>query len=300
MTVVARTGTQVRPGWRRPRGSARRVFRRYAAPTGLNVIALAVVALMIFPVYWMVITAFKPRGEIMAPNPSFLPLHPTVAGFVDAVHQPYFLDYWVNTVVVSVGTVVISLAIGLLAAIALARFNFVGRKLYLVVLLAIEAVPQASLIIPLYFTLKRLHQLNQLSGLTATYVIFTLPFAVWMLRGFVQSSPKDLEEAAMVDGCSRMGAFRRVLLPLIAPGMVATAVFSFIGAWNQYVFPFVFMQDNNRYPLTVWLQSFSTDIGTDYSGLMAASVLYTLPVVIMFVLVQRKIITGLASGALKG
>ena len=299
MTVVARPWPAPPPA-RVGTGATRHPLRRSLSRTGRNGVAVGFVTLMIFPVYWMVITAFKPRGEVMAPDPSFLPLHPTLAGFADAVHKQYFWDYWVNTVTVSVATVVISLAIGLLAAVALSRFDFVGRKLYLVVLLAIEAVPQASLIIPLYFTLKRFHQLDQLSGLTATYVIFTLPFAVWMLRGFVQSSPKDLEEAAMVDGCSRMGAFRRVLLPLIAPGMVATAVFSFIGAWNQYVFPFVFMQENNRYPLTVWLQSFSTDIGTDYSGLMAASVLYTLPVVVMFVVVQRKLVAGLASGALKG
>lgn len=274
--------------------------RRLMSAVAINAIAIGFFALTLFPVYWMVLTAFKPTSDIISVTPDFSPLHSTLAGFSDAVHRQYFWDYVSNTVIVSVATVIVSLVIGLLAALAVSRFNFRGRKLYLVVLLAIQAVPQTALVIPLFFTLQKLHQLDQLSGLTATYVIFDLPFTIWMLRGFVQGVPEDIEDAAMVDGCSRLGAFRKVLLPLIAPGMVATAIFAFIQAWNQYLYAYVFMQRNTRYTLTVWLQAFSTNRGTDYSGLMAASVLYTLPVVVLFVLVQRKVVSGLASGAVKG
>ncbi|MDA8298298.1 MAG: carbohydrate ABC transporter permease [Actinomycetota bacterium] len=275
--------------------------RQLLSSAVLNTIGIVFFVLTLFPVYWMVLTAFKPQGDVLSSTPDFSPLHLTLGGFADAIHQsPFFWDYVANTAIVSVATVAISLAVGLLAALALARFNFRGRKLYLVVLLAIQAVPQTALVIPLFFTLQRLHQLNQLSGLTATYVVFDLPFAIWMLRGFVQSVPRDIEEAAMVDGCGRMAAFRRVLLPLIAPGMVATSIFAFIQAWNQYLFAYVFMQQNDKYTLTVWLQTFSTNRGTDYSGLMAGSVLYTLPVVVLFILVQRKVVSGLASGAVKG
>lgn len=274
--------------------------RRWRATAAWNAVAAVVFVLMIFPVYWMVLTAFKPKSDILSSTPDFSPAHATLSGFADAVHKPFFWDYVANTAIVSVATVVISLVVGVLAALALARFRFRGRKLYLVVLLAIQAVPQTALVIPLFFTLQTLHQLNQLSGLTATYVIFDLPFAIWMLRGFVQGIPAEIEDAAMVDGCGRLAAFRRVVLPLIAPGMVATAIFAFIQAWNQYLFAYVFMQQNNKYTLTVWLQAFATNRGTDYSGLMAGSVLYTLPVVILFVIVQRKVVSGLAAGAVKG
>jgi N,N'-diacetylchitobiose transport system permease protein len=292
----AQVHTEARTAVAHPRHSRRRFLNSAA----FNTIAIVFFVITLFPVYWMVLTAFKPTGDIITSTPDFSPLHSTLAGFRDAIHKPFFWDDVGNTVIVSVATVIVSLAIGLLAALAVARFNFRGRKVYLITLLAIEAVPQTALVIPLFFTLQRLHQLNQLSGLTATYVIFDLPFTIWMLRGFVQAVPKDIEDAAMVDGCSRMGAFRQVLLPLIAPGMVATAIFAFIQAWNQYLYAYVFMQQNTRYTLTVWLQAFSTNRGTDYSGLMAASVLYTLPVVVLFVLVQRKVVAGLAAGAVKG
>ncbi|HTX01301.1 MAG TPA: carbohydrate ABC transporter permease [Acidimicrobiales bacterium] len=274
--------------------------RRAAGLLGLRAGAVIFSLVVLFPVYWMVLTAFKPQSQILTPTPDFSPLGSTLAGFSDAIHKPFFWDYVANTVIVSVATVAISLAVGLLAALALARFNFRGRKLYLVVLLAIQAVPQTALVIPLFFTLQRFHQLNELSGLTATYVVFDLPFAIWLLRGFVLGVPRDIDDAARVDGCTRLGAFRRVLLPLIAPGMVATSIFAFIQAWNQYLYAYVFMQQNDRYTLTVWLQAFSTNRGTDYSGLMAGSVLYTLPVVLLFVLVQRKVVSGLAAGAVKG
>lgn len=278
----------------------KRTARQRASSLAFNTIAVTFFALTLFPVYWMVLTAFKPRSEILTPTPNFSLKGLTLSGFKDAIDHPFFWNYVANSAVVSVATVAISIVVGVLAALALSRFNFRGRKLYLIVLLAIEAVPQTALVIPLFFTLQRLHQLNELSGLTATYVVFDLPFAIWMLRGFVQSVPADIEDAAMVDGCSRVGAFRRVVLPLIAPGLVATSIFAFIQAWNQYLYAYVFMQQNNRYTLTVWLQAFSTNRGTDYSGLMAGSVLYTLPVVVLFVIVQRKVVAGLASGAVKG
>lgn len=296
----------LRSGARRPApagdlAARRRARRRRAwSATALNLVAAVVFVVVIFPVYWMVLTAFRPKSDILSTTPDFSPLHLTLSGFADAIHKPFFWDYVANTAIVSVATVVISLLVGVLAALALARFHFRGRKAYLVVLLAIQAVPQTALVIPLFFTLQTLHQLNELAGLTATYVIFDLPFAIWMLRGFVQGVPADIEDAAMVDGCGRLAAFRRVVLPLIAPGMVATSIFAFIQAWNQYLFAYVFMQQNNKYTLTVWLQAFSTNRGTDYSGLMAGSVLYTLPVVILFIIVQRRVVSGLAAGAVKG
>ena len=201
---------------------------------------------------------------------------------------------------VSGATVLLSLVVAFLAASAVARFRFRGRTLFLVSVIAVQMVPITALVIPMFIALRQVNMLNRLPGLIATYVALVLPFTVWTLRGFIQGIPVELEEAAMVDGYSRPQAFRRVLLPLIMPGLVATAIFAFIEAWNEFLLPLVLMQDQTRYTLTVWLVSFSTNRGTDFGGLMAASTLFTLPVVVFFLIVQRRVVSGLTAGAVKG
>src|SRR5205807_9858324 len=161
-------------------------------------------------------------------------------------------------------------------------------------------LPGVGLIIPLYVVLARYHQVNALSGVIITYLTFALPFSVWTLRGFILGIPKDLEEAAVVDGSSRLGAFVRILLPLVAPGLVATSVFAFITSWNEYIFANVLLQDQSKQTLTVWLSYFSGSARhTDWGALMAASTVTAIPVMIFFVLVQRRIRFGLTAGAVK-
>ena len=161
-------------------------------------------------------------------------------------------------------------------------------------------LPQASLIIPLYVVLAKYHQVNVLSGVIITYMTFVLPFSIWMLSGFIRSIPRELEEAALVDGNSRPGAFIKILLPLIAPGLVATSVFAFITCWNEYIFARVLLNDQSRQTATVWLSYFlGTSKHTDYGALMAGATLIAIPVIIFFVLVQRKIAFGLIAGAVK-
>jgi N,N'-diacetylchitobiose transport system permease protein len=162
-------------------------------------------------------------------------------------------------------------------------------------------LPQAGLIIPLYVVLARYHQVNVLSGLIVTYMTFALPFCVWTLRGFIVNIPRDLEEAAMVDGNTRLGAFVKILLPLAAPGLVATSVFAFITSWNEYIFARVLMSDQGKQTLTVWLSAFlGTGRNTDWGALMAGSTLTAIPVVVFFLLVQRRIVFGLTAGAVRG
>jgi N,N'-diacetylchitobiose transport system permease protein len=278
----------------------RRPPRRWLGSVAANLAALAFLAFMLFPVYWMAITSFKRDQDIVTLSPRFLPWPATVAHFVDAVQKPHFWTYAFNSVVVSSATVVISLLVAFGAGTAVSRFRFRGRKLFLVVVIVVQMVPLTAMIIPLFLVLRDVDMLNRLPGLVATYVVFVLPFTIWTLRSFIDGVPIELEEAAMVDGCSRVQAFRKVLLPLIAPGLVATAIFAFIQAWNQFLFPLVLMQHQDKYPLTVWLVSFSTNRGTDFGGLMAASTLFTLPVVVLFLLVQRRIVSGLTAGAVKG
>jgi len=177
---------------------------------------------MVFPVFWMLSTAFKPDDEINGDTPTWFSLSPTLQHFRDAMNRPYFWDTVQNSLVVVCVTVVASIVLAFLAAVALAKYRFTGRKVFLVLMIGILMLPAAGLVIPLYVVLARYHLTNTLTGVILTYMTFVLPFAVWTLRGFVLGIPKDLEEAAMVDGSSRIGAFVRILLPLVAPGLVAT------------------------------------------------------------------------------
>jgi N,N'-diacetylchitobiose transport system permease protein len=279
----------------------RRSRRRWFGRAAWNVVGLAVTVVMIFPVYWMVSTAFKPEDEVNGLSPTWFPIHPTLDHFRDAMARPFFWDDVRNSLIVVSVTVALSLVLAFLAAVALAKFRFTGRRLFIILVIGIQMLPQAGLIIPLYIVLAKYGQVNALSGLIVTYMTFVLPFAVWTLRGFLIGIPRDLEEAAMVDGSSRLGAFVRILLPLIAPGLVATSVFAFITVWNEFIFAYVLLNDQSKQTATVWLSYFyGTSRHIDWGGLMAGSTLIALPVVIFFLLVQRKIAFGLTAGAVKG
>ena len=274
--------------------------RRQRSRLLANVAGLAIVALMLFPVYWMVATAFKPARDIQRIDPKWLPSPATLANFDDAIHRPYFWSNVRNSVIIVCIVVVVSLVIGFLAALAIARFRFYGRRAVIVVIIGVQMIPIATMIIPMYLLLARAGQIDRLSGVIITYLTFVLPFTVWTLRGFVMGIPRELEEAAMVDGCTRMGAFMRILLPLIAPGLVATSIFAFVQAWNEFIYAYVLLTSRDNQTLQVWLASFTTLRGTDWGPLMAAATLTSLPVVIFFAIVQRRVAFGLTAGAVRG
>jgi N,N'-diacetylchitobiose transport system permease protein len=274
--------------------------RRRARQTGWNLLGLLVFAVMIFPIYWMVSTAFKPGPDILSYTPNWFPAHPTLSNFRDAMGRAYFWQDVKNSLVIVGVVVVLSLALAFLAALALAKFNFYGRKAFIVLIIGVQMVPLNALIIPLYILLSRAHQVNKLSGVILMYLVFVLPFTVWTLRGFMLGVPKELEEAAMVDGTTRFGAFVRILLPLVAPGLVATSIFAFIQAWNEFLIAYVFLHSPDKQTLTVWLANFTTLRGTEWGPLMAGATLTALPVVIFFLLVQRRVAFGLTAGAVRG
>jgi N,N'-diacetylchitobiose transport system permease protein len=276
------------------------VSRRYGR-VGWNALGLVLFALMVFPVFWMVSTAFKDNEQINSFNPVWFPGNPILGHFRDAMHRPYFWTDVKNSVIVVVATVLIALVVSFFAALALAKYRFTGRKLFIVLVIGIQMLPQAGLIIPLYVVLARHNQVNTLTGLILVYLTFALPFCVWTLRGFLLGIPKDLEEAAMVDGSSRLGAFVRILLPLVAPGLVATSVFAFITSWNEYIFATTLLHDNSKQTITVFLSlMYGGARFVDWGAIMAASTLVAIPVVIFFLLVQRRIAFGLTVGAVKG
>ena len=284
-------------GLRTPLGGRR---RKRARRVGVNALGLAVFAVMIFPIYWMVATAFKRGSDIFANTPVWFPVHPTLSNFSDDIHRPHFWADVKNSLIVVGCVVVFSRVLAFLAALALAKFRFYGRKAFIVLIIGVQMIPLNALIIPIYLVLAKANQVDKLSGVIITYLTFVLPFTVWTLRGFLLGVPRELEEAAQVDGSTRLGAFVRILLPLIGPGLVATSIFAFIQAWNEYIMAVTLLHSADKQTLTVWLAGFITDRGTAWGPLMAGATLTALPVVIFFVAIQRKIAFGLTAGAVRG
>jgi N,N'-diacetylchitobiose transport system permease protein len=274
--------------------------RRRASRLLLNAAALLLFAVTVFPIYWMVATGFKRGVDILSFEPKWLPFPATLDNYRTAIGKPFFTTDVLNSMIVVAVTVLVSLGLAFLAALAAARFHFSGRKTLVVMLIVVQMVPLEALIIPIYLMLDKANQTDKLTGIIVTYMTFVLPFTIWTLRGFIINIPTELEEAAMVDGCTRAGAFRRILFPLVAPGLVATAVFSFILVWNDYLIAYVLLQSPERQTLGIWLASFTTNHGTDWGGVMAGSTLYAIPVVVFFLLVQRRVVSGLTAGAVKG
>jgi N,N'-diacetylchitobiose transport system permease protein len=292
--------TQIAPTPVAPVSAPGRRRRKRARQLGWNVLGLLVLAVMVFPVYWMIATAFKPGQQILSYTPHWIPTHPTLSNFRDAIDRPFFWNAVKNSLIVVTSVVALSVVLAFLASLALAKFHFYGRKAFIVLILGVQMVPLAALIIPLYILMSRLGQVDKLTGVIAMYLTFVLPFTVWTMRGFLLGIPKELEEAAMVDGATRFGAFVRVLLPLVGPGLVATSIFAFIQAWNEFIIAYVFLHTPEKQTLMVWLASFTTLRGTDWGPLMAGATLCALPVVVFFLLVQRRIAFGLTAGAVRG
>ena len=265
-----------------------------------DVVGLAVAAVMLFPIYWMVATAFKPGRDILSLTPKWIPNPITLENFQYAVQRPYFVDDVRNSLVIVGSMLVIGLAVAFLAAVGTARFGFKGRTGYLVMIIGVQMVPLNALIIPVYLMLDSVGQTDALPGVVAVYLAVVLPFMIWTLRGSVANIPPELEEAAMIDGCTRVGAAVRITFPLVGPGLVATAIFGFIQAWNEYIVAYVLLSSPNNQTLTVWLASFTTNHGPEWGPLMAAATLTGLPVVALFLVLQRYLAGGLTAGAVKG
>jgi N,N'-diacetylchitobiose transport system permease protein len=261
--------------------------RRRLTRVGYNAAAALVLLVTLFPIYWMVATGFKRGVDILSFEPKWLPIPGTLENYRSAIGKPHFLQDVRNSLVVVLVTVLVSLALAFLAALV-------------VMLIVVQMVPLEALIIPIYLMLDGAGQTDRLAGIIVTYLTFVLPFSIWTLRGFIVNIPEELEEAAMVDGCTRAGAFRRILFPLVAPGLVATAVFSFILVWNDYLIAYVLLRSPERQTLGIWLASFTTNHGTEWGGVMAGSTLFAIPAVIFFLLVQRRVVSGLTAGAVKG
>ena len=277
--------------------------RKKIHPGKIAVNAILVITSLVWllPVYWMVNSAFQTEKNLLSSPPKLIPAALTTEHFAKVLSSPAFHSALLMSLSAAVITVVATTLCSLLAALALARFNFRGRRTLIVAILVIQMIPAEALFISQYRMLDSWALLNSVAGLSLLYVGGVLPFVTWMMRGYVEAVPEELEQAAMIDGCTRVQAFMRVTLPLLAPGLVSTSVFAFLHSWNEYTLALIVLSRDSAVTLPLWLQSFQQGLqGSDWGGVMAGSTLITIPVLILFIFVQNRMSTGMVSGAVKG
>jgi N,N'-diacetylchitobiose transport system permease protein len=266
--------------------------------------AVIVFIASVFPVYWMLNTSLQPNSQVRGADVNFWPEQFTLdnyAGILAGDGRAPFLPALLNSLQVTLVTIVVALVFAFLAALAVSRFRFRSRGGFIIAILVIQMIPAEAMIISIFRLVDGWQMLNTIIGLSAVYIATVLPFTIWTLRGFVAGVPIELEEAAMIDGLSRARAFWRITFPLLAPGLVATGVFGFIQAWNEFIFALVLNPRPEAMTLPVWLRTFlDPNGGIDWAQLMAGSTLVAIPVVIFFLIVQSRMTSGLVSGAVKG
>lgn len=268
---------------------------------GIYALAVLVLCVIGFPLFWMVVGSFKTRQELYAYPPTFWPTDWTFANYAELLRQTSFLVYFRNSLVVAGGATLLALVVGSLGAYSITRFRFPGLRAFAQVSLLAYMLPEVLLVIPLYVYVVRLGLADTLLALVVSNTAFTLPLTIWFMQSYFAAIPAALEESAMIDGCTRLGALCRVTLPLALPGLVSVGVFSFNHAWNEFLFALVFTSSERKKVLSVGL---ATWIGQDniysWGMLLAGAVLITLPVTLFYLIVQRHLVTGLSAGGTRG
>ncbi|MDX3225659.1 carbohydrate ABC transporter permease [Streptomyces sp. ME19-01-6] len=275
-------------------------MKRLAGRLWPHATAVVLFVVFAFPVYWMFSTALKPTSDIISEDPVWFPTNATLEHFKTAMDAQNFWTLVGNSLTVTVSAVALSLIVALLASFALARMRFKGRRGFVVTFMIAQMAPWEVMVIAIYMIVRDGEMLNSLVPLTLFYTVMVLPFTVLTLRSYVAAVPKELEESAMVDGCTRPQAFVRVIFPLLAPGLMATSLFGFITAWNEFPLVLILNKDPGAQTLPLWLSSFQTAFGDDWGATMAAASLFAVPILLLFLFLQRKAVGGLTSGAVKG
>jgi len=286
---------------RRKSGGGNRRFR--PGRIALGVIGIVVSLIWVFPVYWMLNSSLLPNVVLQSTTPTWLPFGGSLDNFVAVFSGGTFLPALGMSTAIALITVSFCLLFAFLGALAISRFRFRGRKAFVLAVLLIQMLPAEGLFIAQYKLMGSLNMLNSIVGVSIIYIAAVVPFTIWMLRGFVAGVPADLEEAGMIDGLSRTQAFMRITFPLLAPGLVASGVYAFLQAWNEFTVALVLLQDNSSQTLPLWLRGFiqaSASRATDWGQVMAASTMVAIPVIIFFLFVQGRMTSGLVSGAVKG
>jgi multiple sugar transport system permease protein len=299
MTTLATSRVSPRAGTRR--GTLPRI-------KGLDVLSVVWIVLLlafaVVPMLWMLSTSLKGQFAALQQPPEWIPSHPTLEHYATLLSPtgevgPVFLRYFLNSLIVSVSTTLLGVLIAVPAAYAFSRFQFPGRDILFFAVLVRNMFPVVVFLIPLFILMRTLHLVNTHWSLILTYMTFGLPLSIWLLKGFYDNIPEELERAARIDGASRFKAFWLIIMPLSSPGIIATAIYAFIGAWNEYVYALTFLNSESLLTLPVGLQHFFTEFATNWPGLMAAAFIMSVPVVVMFMLLQRHFVRALTEGAIK-
>ncbi|QQA43517.1 carbohydrate ABC transporter permease [Pelagovum pacificum] len=262
--------------------------------------ALLLVLVCLFPFMWMLVSSLKELRELYTIPPSWIPKNPTLENYASVLWESNIPRYFLNSVVISVGSTVLAIILAVFASYGFARFRFRGKAAAQSFVLVGQLLPTAAIIVPLFITLRWLDLVNTYWGLILVYMIITLPLSVWMLTSYFRAIPPELEEAAIIDGASRVGVLFRITLPLSLPGLVAVAVYAFVTTWNEFIFALCFATDSSVKTLPIGLAEFTTEFNTDWGSVMAASMIMTVPVALLFLSMQRLFIGGLTAGATKG
>ncbi len=286
------------------RRAERRSLKRLAKRLPFYLLIAVIFFFALFPFYWAVRSAFTPQEDLFVTPLTYIPRDPTLENFRSVLSDPQFQDALLNSTIVAASVTLLALAIGSLAAFALGRFRFRGRQATLYLMLSMTIFPQIAILGALYTMINRAGLYNSLGALVFSYMIFTLPFTVWVLTSFMRGLPKDLEEAAYIDGASPLQVFYRVMLPLIAPALVTTGLLAFIAAWNEFLYALSFTATPEKRTVPVAIVNFTGASGsgfeTPWGQIMAATIIVTLPLIIMTLILQRRILAGLTAGAVKG
>jgi trehalose/maltose transport system permease protein len=297
-----RAEARARPRVRR-RARRRRV-RWFVRRLPFYVLIALIFFYAVFPFYWAIRSAFTPDGDLFRTPVQYVPTDPTLTNFREVLSSGEFQRALLNSTIVAGSVTLIALAIGSLAGYALGRFRFRGRSVTLYLMLSMTTFPQIAILGALYTTINRFELYDSLGALIFSYMIFTLPFTVWVLTSFMRALPRDLEEAAYVDGASPLQTFYRVMLPLVAPGLVTAGLLAFIAAWNEFLYALSFTQSVDKRTVPVAITQFTGKSGSTYQipwgQIMAATVVVTMPLIVATLVLQRRILAGLTAGAIKG
>lgn len=264
---------------------------------------LFVCLISIFPFFWMISISIKPTSEVFTYNPTLLPKVPTIQGFVEILTTKSstvdFMGWVKNSLFCATLTCILGLAVAVFGAYGLSRFRFKGRAALGHIVLIAQVLPGSLLIVPMFMGLSKLNLINTFFGLIIMYITFAVPFCTWMMKGFFDSIPLSLDEAARIDGAGEFALFWRVVTPLTLPGLAVTAFFSFVTGWNEYMFASILMRDYSKWTLPVGLSSFQGQYTTNWTVIMAGSVIVTIPIVILFLALQKHLVGGMTAGAVK-
>ncbi len=284
--------------------SVRRRVRRDPWVTAGTVLLVALTMFAVMPMAWMLVTSIKTQFAATQYPPQWIPADPTLDEFRRLLSPASdvgrdFLRYLVNSIWVSFATTALGVVVAVPAAYAFSRFRFPGRNLLFYSVLLRNMFPAVVFLMPLFIMMRWLGLVNTHASLILTYLTFGLPLSIWLLKGFYDNIPVQLEQAARIDGASRFKAFILIVMPLSTPGIIATAIYSFIMAWNEYVYALTFINDKTRLTLSVGLQRFFAEFATNWPGLMAASFIMSVPVVVLFLFLQKYFVKALTEGAVK-